>query len=142
MSYNITGWKVRTINLTLPLTFDFRQWLHMQPNRDEKGYENVGKRWCLEDEESKLLVDFASQTWKLVCSGPTLSGVIVNGDSLALTDFEGWTGDGSGHLYSDILLSLFKQFNGTLNALVIWEGGDSIYCLNIHDGIVGEVEES
>jgi len=76
MSYNITEWKVRTINLTLPLIFDFRQWLHMQPDRDEKGYENVGKRWCMEDEESKLLVDFASQTWKLACAGPTLSGVL------------------------------------------------------------------
>jgi hypothetical protein len=138
MSYNITKWKIRELHLELPLTFDFQHWLTTQPDRTEKGYENVGKRWCLEEREPiAVQVNLTAQTWKLDILGNELSGDIVE-DRLMTLAMEDWTGDCSGHLYSDILLPLFKNFEGTLVALVVWEGGDTVANLSIVDGVVSE----
>jgi hypothetical protein len=141
MSYNITAWKIRHIHLELPLTFNFQEWLREQPDFTERGYENVGKRWCLEDRDSLVRCSLADGTWNLCASGHDLSG-IIQGDTLLMSDPKAldWTGDGSGHLYSDILIPLFKAFQGDLNALVVWEGGDSIRQLAIASGIVSDKE--
>ena len=140
MSYNITNWKIRQLYLELPSDFDFEQWLRNQPDFNEKGYENVGKRWCLKETTypEAIQANLAKKTWKLDLQSQMLSG-IIEGNKLITSDLD-WRGDGSGHLYTDILLPLFKEFKGTLEALVIWEGGDSIYQLNINNGIVEEVE--
>lgn len=136
MSYNITAWKVRSMRLVLPLDFHFRHWLESQPDRDKDGYENTGKRWCLED--SSLTLNLETRTWTLDASGQELAGTIED-DQLVATDVD-WTSDGSGRLYGDILLPLFKDFKGNLDALVVWEGGDTITQLSIQGGVVDEVE--
>src|SRR5258708_35424659 len=85
MSYNISSWKTRHLHLELPVDFDFQQWLTTQPNRDEKGYENVGKRWCLEEEEH-VQADLVGNTWRLLLIGDCdLSGIIEN-NLLSVTD--------------------------------------------------------
>lgn len=139
MSYNISAWKIRNIHLRLPINFGFQSWLQSQPGTDEHGYENVGRRWLLEHKDSFVHINAADSTWKIPIMNDELAGTIV-GQSLFLTDLEGWTEDGSGHLYGDILIPLFKEFKGTLDAIVVWEGGDSIYHVVIHDGIVEEEE--
>lgn len=139
MSYNITAWKIQHFHLELPLTFDFQSWVQSQPRRDEKGYENTGRRWCLEDGDSDVLINLAASTWKLSMSGKELSGIIKD-DKLIAETLNSWTSDGSGILYNDILIPLFKEFKGNLEALVIWEGGDSLYQVRINDGIVEETE--
>ena len=68
-----------------------------------------------------------------------IKGIIENNAFIA-TELEYWSGDGSGYLYSDVLIPLFEEFKGTLEAIVVWEGGDSIKRLNIHDGVVEETE--
>jgi hypothetical protein len=138
VSYNITGWKLEALRLALPLDFDFQSWLRSQPDRDEQGYENVGKRWCLED-GCAVLRDLAASTWKLSLSGKEIAGTI-EGNKLVAAKLTGWTGDCSGILYSDILLPLFKEFNGTLVARVVWEGGDSIKQVHVHEGSIEETE--
>ena len=140
MSYNITAWRFGDLRLSLPKDFDFRRWLLAQPDRDEKGSENTGKRWCLEDGTCAVLVDPAARTWTLKLLDPALSGILADDDSLVLTDLRGWTGDGSGYLYSDILIPLFKEFHGILEALVVWEGGDSIKQVKVRNGVVEEEE--
>jgi hypothetical protein len=140
MSYNITTWKVRSIRLEMPIAFSFQEWLKVQPSTGTDGYENVGKRWCLED-GSTIQCDLSDGTWKLCASGQTLSGSI-QGDKLIASDPHAleWAGDGSGHLYSGILIPLFEAFKGDLDAIVVWEGGDSIYHLTIVSGTVRENE--
>lgn len=134
MSYNITSWKIRRIHLELPLTFNFRAWLKEHP-------AGPGVRWCLEDNESACLCNLGENTWKLVASGHALSG-IIEGDKLILNDPKSlnWRGDCSGHLYSDVLLPLFQSFKGDIDALVVWESGDSINHLNIVQGVVSDEE--
>lgn len=139
MSYNISHWKLRSIHLALPLNFDFGQWVRSLSDRDEQGNENVGKRWCLEEHETPAVqVNLVAQTWTLEILGQELTGV-VDDDALVVTALE-WADDGSGHLYSGILIPLFKAFDGDLNAIVVWEGGDSINQLSIHEGIVEDKE--
>lgn len=132
MSYNITAMKVHSLHLELPLTFDFRQWVEGLPFYTEDGLENVGKRWILADEHIFLASNLAQGTWKLDLGGQTLRGIIDN-DCLSLISLT-WTGDGSGYYYSDILLPLFNQFKGSMDVLVIWEGGDTVQEVHIVDG--------
>jgi hypothetical protein len=133
MSYNISTWKLKTLKLELPRTFDFNQWVDLQPERDERGYENIGVRWCKE-EEARIEADLAANTWRLEVFNQELSGTIV-GDTLVTKELD-WRGEFSGHLYSDILLPLFEEFHGDLEAIVVWEGGDSVNRLKIHNGVV------
>lgn len=138
MSYNITRFKVRRLELELPLTFDFLQWVRGLPDTDEEGHENIGKRWCLEDEDIAIKTDLARATWSLELFDQELRGAIEN--NRYITNAIDWQGEFSGYLYSDILLPLFKEFKGYLRALVVWERGDSVVELNIEDGGVSEVD--
>ncbi len=139
MSYNISGWKLRSIHLALPLTFDFQTWVRSQPDLDERGYTNYGKLWCIEEQDTAVIqTNLAAQTWKLEICNQELSGVIDD-DALIVTALD-WRGDSSGYLYSDILLPLFRAFQGALEAIVIWEGGDTIKRLSIRDGVVEDKE--
>lgn len=141
MSYNITSMKVSKVSLRLPLHFDFMKWITGQPARDERGYENIGRRWLLEDPVA-ISANLAEGAWQLSLFGEddkVIKGIIEDG-ALVATALEDWEGDGSGYLYEDVLLPLFKEFKGTLEAIVVWEGSDSIKRLNIHDGVVEETD--
>ncbi len=139
MSYDISSWKITNVHLELPLKFDFRSWLQKQPDKDAKGYATFGKRFCLEDERSRVLCDLVADTWQLSASGCALSGVIQD-QKLILADPDAinWDGDGSGYLYHDVLIPLFKDFQGDLEAIVIWEHGDSVRQLKIVQGVVSD----
>lgn len=141
MSYNITSMKASKVSLRLPLDFDFTKWIAEQPSRDEHGYENIGRRWMLEDPVA-ISANLAEGTWQLSLFGEddkVIKGIIEDG-ALVATALEDWEGDGSGYLYSDVLLPLFREFKGSLEAIVVWEGGDSIKRLSIHDGVVEETD--
>lgn len=143
MSYNITNMKVSKVSLRLPLDFNFMEWIAGLPERDERGYENIGQRWVLED-PTTISSNLANRTWKLSLFGDddkVIKGIIEDNAYVA-TALEYWSSDGSGILYNDILIPLFKEFRGTLEAVVVWEKGDSIKRLNVHDGIVEETEIS
>ncbi len=141
MSYNITNMKVSKVSLRLPLDFDFMAWIAGQPSRNNNGYENIGRRWLLED-PTTISLNLAERTWKLSLFGDddkVIKGIIED-DAFVVTALEHWEDDGSGILYSDVLLPLFKEFKGTLDAVVVWEGGDTVQRLAIHDGVVEEVD--
>lgn len=139
MSYNITRMKVSKVSLRLPLDFNFMEWITGQPSLDKHGYENTGRRWCLEDPVA-VSANHADGTWQLSLIGDkTIKGVIED-DAFVVTALEHWINDGSRDLYNDILLPLFEEFKGTLEAVVVWEGGDTTERLNIHDGLVEETK--
>lgn len=128
---------MKSIHLALPLTFDFQAWVREQPDRDKNGYENVGKRWS-QDEESAINANLAKGTWKLEVASQELSGKIED-DRLIAVNID-WSSDGSGRMYSDILLPLFREFKGNLEALVVWEHGDAINRLTISNGAIEDTE--
>jgi len=64
MSYNISALRVRSIDLKFPLDFNFQSWLQTQPDQGKQGYENIGKRWCIQS-ENRVQVDLSQQTWEL-----------------------------------------------------------------------------
>jgi hypothetical protein len=130
MSYNITRFRVKSLDLSFPLSFDFQEWIESQPN-------STGKRWCIEDENT-ILTNLAASTWKLKLGSQELSGTI-KGDRYVVDEID-WRSDGSGTLYEDILLPLFREFQGSLEALVVWEGGDTVKQVNIQKGEISEVE--
>ena len=135
MSYNISNHRIRSLTLTFPLTFDFQAWLREQP--DKRQYDNVGKKWCLQG-KNRVLVDLAAQTWELGFGGQSLSGVFE--DNQLVTKELSWSSDGSGHMFTDILLPLFESFQGDLDGLFIWESGDSVEDVKIQKGVVTRSE--
>src|SRR6266568_9365572 len=119
MSTNIRSFKVKTILLGLPLTFDFQQWLGTHVSSMGIA-SSAGVKWCIE-EESEIQANLAKSTWKLSLSGQELSGVIQDNKLLA-TQIE-LSSDSSSHIYSDVILPLFEECNGILEDLVVWEDG-------------------
>lgn len=48
--------------------------------------------------------------------------------------------EGSGRAYEDTLLPLLRQTRGLLDAMAIWEGGDSLTRVYVNNGVVTESE--
>jgi hypothetical protein len=59
----------------------------------------------------------------------------IDGDAVVVKDFY-IGGEGSGHFYNDWLDKILEASTGEYEAVVIWEGGDSIQRLNVKDGTV------
>lgn len=110
MSYNITSMKVSKVSLRLQLHFDFMEWITDQPARDERGYENIGRRWLLEDPVA-ISANLAEGAWQLSLFGEddkVIKGIIEDG-ALVATALEDWEGDGSGYLYEDVLFATLQR---------------------------------
>jgi hypothetical protein len=135
MSYNIDNWKIRSLHLELPRNFDFQAWLATQPAALD------GVEICKGSEDAHIEIDEAQQTWKLLIPlefDELLTGVVLS-NKLVANALE-LMGEFSGFIYSDVLLPLFVEFKGNLDAIVVWEGGDTIDHLTIKDGVVTENE--
>ncbi len=126
MSYNISTFKLKNINITLPKSFSMEQF-----------YEKTHKKkldWLTP-------IEFHSDgTWNYgeEYQGFSMEGLVTD-KGLEVTHIT-CSGDGSGHDYSDILLPLFEKYKGDLECVQIWEGGDSIQRTTITNGIVKEEE--
>lgn len=117
MSYNITGMRVKKLDLTLPPDFRFTRWLQaaMEENSEVPCY-------AANEEE----ITFITEThWTLNINGEGLS---MSGEwtpeGLKVTELECY-GDGSGHEW-DAVLQLFEDFKGDFEAIIVWEGGDEL----------------
>jgi len=71
-----------------------------------------------------------------------LSGVLVktpNGWRLDVDEIY-FQGEKSGTFYQEIIKPMLKLSAGKLEAILIWEGGDSIIRLSVEDGKITQVE--
>lgn len=137
MSYNIDTWKIHKLTLTLPRTFDFQVWLAMQPATTDNGrYPNYSKRHWTRDKDapSSISFDQAHATWALQMSENELSGALI--EEGMRVDRLSFTGDFSGHLYEEVLLPLFAEFKGDLDAVIVWERGDTVEHIIIEKGTI------
>jgi len=118
MSYNITKWKTKTIeNLIIPLSsFYVRKRTDWHP-------------------DAPVIVDLETMT-VLIVGGYELelTGILKDG-MLTVTKFN-MSGDGSGTFFGRILIPALKQSTGYLEAILVWEGGDSIEHLICDNGII------
>lgn len=141
MSYNISSCKILALHLELPLTFDFQHWLTTQPDVDEEGLKNIGKSWYIHANEYQICA--SEQGWGLDLNGTLLSGIVqlkpdIRNSTLLMDNLE-MEGEFSGYNFTDIIVPLFKEFNGVLDAILVWEGGDKLEHVSIKNGEVGIV---
>ena len=115
MSYNISSWKTKKLNnLVIPLKYF---------------YESERKDW----HPSEPTIVNTDGDIKLECGcEQTIIGSLKN-EMLTIKEFEMY-GEGSGTFFYYILENALKQSTGELEAIIIWEGGDSITKLIVKDG--------
>lgn len=120
MSYNIDTWKTKKIeNLVIPL---------------EAFYIHERQDW-----HPEKIINTATNSVELRCGcEQTIRGTLHN-DLLTITEFE-MSGEGSGTFYDWILEPALKRSTGNLEAVLIWEGGDSITRLIVNNGEVSNEE--
>lgn len=127
MSYNITDFRLKEVNLVLPKGFDIQKF-----SKDATKYEN----------EARGKIDVATnlKSWNYNENGEGLEmeGIITK-ESFEVKHLS-CRGEFSGNDYEELLKPLFEKFKGDLKASIVWEGGDSITRVTIKKGIVKERE--
>jgi hypothetical protein len=121
MSYNIDKWKTKKLGgLSIPL---------------EAFYRHERTDW-----HPKAIINSpTSNVVMLECGcGQRIVGALENG-FLLVHEFD-MAGEGSGTFYNWILEPALKESKGTLEAVLVWEGGDSINRLTVKDGKVTSAE--
>jgi len=118
MSYNIDTWKTKKLeNLVIPLKSLFiheREDWH--PNQPE-------------------IVNAETNEVSIECGcGQEIKAVLKNGN-LHITELKIY-GEGSGTLMNWIIEPALEQSTGELEAILIWEGGDSISKLSVINGVL------
>jgi len=122
MSYNIDTWKTKKLdNLVIPL---------------QSFYEHERKDCHPSQPE---IVDAETMEVELECGcEQTINGILQDG-FLKVTKLS-MSGEGSGTFKSWIFDEALKKSTGYLEAVLIWEGGDSITRLIVDDGNLSEEE--
>ena len=118
MSYNIDTWKTKELkNLQIPLSafflYERKDW-HPQINKTENG---------------KTIVDFGNDE---------IIGIETNG--IITVEKISISGEFSGTIYNEMLKPALEKSKGILTVITIWEGGDSIYRLEVKNGDVKDTE--
>ncbi len=118
MSYNIDQWKLKRLeNFTIPMSVFF-----LSPRKD----------WHPEvEKDGDLTVLFCG------CN-QEIKGVEKDG-LLHVSEIE-MSGEGSGNFFHYVLDEALKQSKGTLEAVRVWEGGDSIDRLFVENGKITIIE--
>jgi hypothetical protein len=134
MSSDIASWHIRSISMELParfLRFEVFAWLRSQADSE-------GKQWCLDHAETFAFHERGNLTWKLIIVNQELSGQdlvgIMGREKFVVTGIN-WTGEGSGLTCSAVLLPLFSEFRGTLEAQITWEDG-TVTDLHLINGMI------
>lgn len=119
MSYNITNWRTKAIGC---LEVPYSQ-LFDHPRRDFHPHVEIpdpAQPLCL-----RLLV------------GEGFIEGCLDGKTFKVVDVD-LSGEFSGTFYREVFLPAMQESSGTLKARLVWEGGDSISDLVIHNGKVTE----
>lgn len=122
MSYNIDTWKTKKLeNLVIPLKAFFEHersdWHPKQPK----------------------IISAGTMEIEMECGCEQLIKGVLKEGLIYVTEFE-MSGEGSGTFKHWILEGALKQSTGELEAVLIWEGGDSISRFKVKDGVIEESE--
>ncbi len=122
MSYNIDTFKVKKLeNLIIPLKAFFKH-----------------ERTDWHPEQPRIV---NAETMEIVmeCGCEQLIKGILKDGAIHVTELQMY-GEGSGTFKGWILDEALKQSTGELEAVLVWEGGDSITRLIVSDGVVTETK--
>jgi hypothetical protein len=120
MSYNIDTWKTKKLeNLFIPI---------------KALYDGVNENW--KPDQPKILNAETMEVEIYGGCGQTIKGILKDG-MLSVTKIN-MGGEGSGRYMYEIINPALKQSTGELEAVCVWEGGDSITRLTVKDGEVNE----
>lgn len=118
MSYDISTWKTKKLeNLTVPLKAFYKH-----PRTDWHPRQPV----ITNAETNEVTLECGCEQ--------KIKGILKDG-ILTITEFD-MSGEGSGTFYGWILESALEESKGTLEAVLIWEGGDTVQRLTAKDGQV------
>lgn len=119
MSYNIDRWRTKKLeNLVVPLT---------------AFYKHERKDW---HPSKPTLEDIATKEITLKCGcNQKITGILDENNQLQITKLD-MNGEGSGTFFEWILEPALKESHGQLEAVLIWERGDSVTRLTVNDGVV------
>ena len=122
MSYNIDSWKTKKLkNLTIPLKAFF---------------EHKRTDWHPKQPE---IVNAETMEIEMDCGCEQLIKGILKDGIIHVTELKMY-GEGSGTFKDWILDEALKQSKGELEAVLVWEGGDSITRLKVKDGVIEETD--
>jgi hypothetical protein len=120
MSYNIDNWKTKKLdNLVIPLKA-----LYKHKRKDLHPEQPV----ITNEETNEVTIECGCEQ--------EIKGTITEG-LLTVTEFD-MTGEGSGTFYEYILKPALEESTGVLEAVLIWEGGDTIQRLVVKNGEILE----
>ncbi len=126
MSYNISQWKTKKIeNLHIPLEalYDVSDDLASRGWQLEKPTVDILSR-----KEPKIRIEVAEDG--------EISGTYDIASKLITVEYIRIRGEASGTFFEDIVLPALKESTGVLEAVLIWEHGDSIEQVTVRDGVV------
>lgn len=118
MSYNISNFKIRSFSLKLPERFDWGEWY------DNHISLSHWKGGCMESWPQR-------DSFLINCGNWEIAGSIKDGHQV-VEEFYG-SADGTGYEWEDVFKPLFEKF-GELDAIIVWENGDSIQDVKIKNG--------
>ena len=120
MSYNISSVKVQMLdNLQISLsdlyTTDRKDWLPAQPK----------------------ILDAATMRVSIEGGGgQTIKGILKDG--VIFVDELNLSGEGSGTYMHEVIIPALQKSTGIFEAILIWEGGDTVERFTVTDGTVEE----
>ena len=121
MSYNISSQKVKKLeNFKFPIAslYDKCKRDDWKPNQPK-----------IKDLERNLVtIEFGCEQH--------ITGILDNG-ILSVTEFD-FTGEGSGVAMDYVLENAFKDSTGLLQAILVWEGGDTIEAFKVENGVISQ----
>lgn len=123
MPYDISKWKTKKLdNLVIPL---------------DALYRSERKDWL---PGAPKVMDAESGEVEIECGcGQSIQGILKD-SALRVTSLD-MSGEGSGTFLREILEPALKESTGGLEAVLIWEGGDSVTRLIVKDGVVANSPE-
>lgn len=124
MSYNIDTWKTKKLeNLVIPLKFLY-----------EQNKEGLHPSYYSSQPE---IVDIETNEVSIKLATGQKIKAILKDKNLHIIELKVY-GEGSGIVLEEILKPALKQSTGELEAVCVWEEGDSITQLSVKDGMVIE----
>lgn len=119
MSYNISHWKTKTLaDFIIPLT----------------AFRHAPEGW--EPQIIFLPTPVEGAEVHVVGAGK-ITGILLPEGRIRVSQIN-LSGEGSGHEWHDVFCPAFKESTGILEAVLIWEGGDSVSRVHVQNGFVLE----
>ena len=123
MSYNIDTWRTKKLkDFTIPLN---ALYVHLDGRRSPGLPE--------------YLVPGLPQVEIGLCELGKIVGTMLTNQTILVSEIS-MAGEASGTMYMECLEPALKESKGYLEAVLIWEGGDSITRLKVLDGVVTSEE--